>query len=99
MVLNKLCGLEKNPAPPKLTELSDPVPTAEEILLKVAAYGVCHAELDEIESRTPQLHLPVVPSHQAFGRVEAVSSKTNNFSIRDRVGIAWIYPGCGTFIF
>ena len=37
MVLNKLCGLEKNPAPLKLTELTDPVPTVEEILVKVSA--------------------------------------------------------------
>ena len=37
MVSNKLSGLEKNPAPLKLTELTDPVPTVEEILVKVSA--------------------------------------------------------------
>ena len=96
MVLNKLCGLEKNPAPLELTELPDPVPTVEEILVKVSACGVCHTELDEIEGRTPPPHLPVVPGHQVVGRVEAVSSGANSFSIGDRVGIAWIYSACGT---
>jgi len=49
MVLNKLCGLEKNPAPLKLTELTNPVPIVEEVLVKVSTRGVCHTELDEIE--------------------------------------------------
>ena len=96
MVLNKLCSLEKNPAPLELTELPDPVPTVEEILVKVSACGVCHTELDEIEGRTLPPHLPVVPGHQVVGRVEAVSSGANSFSIGDRVGIAWIYSSCGT---
>ena len=96
MVLNKLCGLEKNPTPLELTELPDPVPTVEEILVKVSACGVCHTEMDEIEGRTPPPHLPVVPGHQVVGRVEAVSSRANSFSIGDRVGIAWIYSACGT---
>ena len=96
MVLNKLCGLEKNPAPLELTELPDPVPTVEEILVKVSTCGVCHTELDEIEGRTPPPHLPVVPGHQVVSRVEAVSSGANCFSIGDRVGIAWIYSACGT---
>ena len=96
MVLNKLCGLEKNQAPLKLTELMDPVPTVEEILVKVSACGVCHTELDEIEGRTTPPHLPVVLGHKVVGRVEEVSSGANSFSIGDRVGIAWIYSACGT---
>jgi len=96
MILSKLCSLDKNPTPLELTELPDPVPTVEEILVKVSACGVCHTELDEIEGRTPPPHLPVVPGHQVVGRVEAVNSKSNSFSIGDRVGIVWIYSTCGT---
>ena len=88
MVLNKLCGLEKNPTPLELTELPDPVPTVEEILVKVSACGVCHTELDEIEGRTPLPSLPVVLGHQVVGRVEVANSGTNSFNIGDRVGIA-----------
>ncbi len=63
MVLNKLCSFKKNPTLLELTKLPDPVPTAEEILVKVLACGVCHTELDDIEGRTLPLHLPVVPGH------------------------------------
>ena len=96
MVLNELCGLEENQTPLELMELPDPVPAAEEILVKVSACGVCHTELDEIEGRTPPPHLPIVLGHQVVGRVEVTGSSANTFSIGERVGIAWIYSACGT---
>lgn len=96
MVLKELCDLHKNHTPLELMELPDPVPSGNEILVRVSACGVCHTELDEIEGRTPPPHLPIVPGHQVVGRVEATGSKVNTFSIGDRVGIAWIYSTCGT---
>jgi propanol-preferring alcohol dehydrogenase len=96
MVLNKLCRLEENQTPLELMELPDPVPSGEEILVKVSACGVCHTELDEIEGRTPPPHLPVVPGHQVVGRVEATGNRANTFKIGDRVGIGWINSACGT---
>ena len=96
MVLQRLCNLEQNQVPLEMMNLPDPVPQESEILVKVSACGVCHTELDEIEGRTPPPNLPIVPGHQAVGRVEAVGSRTNSFKIGDRVGIAWIYAACGT---
>ena len=96
MVLNKLFSLEENQTPLELTELPDPVPAGEEILVKVSACGVCHTELDEIEGRTPPPNLPVVLGHQVVGRVEATGNRANTFRIGDRVGIGWIYSACGT---
>jgi alcohol dehydrogenase, propanol-preferring len=96
MVLKEICGLEVNRTPLELTELPDPVPTGEEILVKVSACGVCHTELDEIEGRTPPRHLPVVLGHQVVGRVAATGNSANTFRIGERVGIAWIYSACGT---
>jgi hypothetical protein len=49
MVLNELCGLEENQAPLELPELPDPIPSENEILIRISACGVCHTELDEIE--------------------------------------------------
>ena len=95
MVLNELCDLEGNHTPLELMELPDPVPSGEEILLKVSACGVCHTELDEIEGRTSPPHLPIVLGHQVVGRVEATGSRANTFRIGDRVGIAWNYSACG----
>ena len=74
MILAKLGTLEENPEPLTLAELPVPQPGAGEIRLRVAACGVCHTELDEIEGRAPPPRLPVVLGHQAVGRVDALGA-------------------------
>jgi propanol-preferring alcohol dehydrogenase len=95
MVLKTICRLEQNKTPLELVDLPDPIPGAQEILVKVSACGVCHTELDEIEGRTPPPHLPVVLGHQAVGKVAVRDEQATAFEIGDRVGIAWIYSACG----
>jgi propanol-preferring alcohol dehydrogenase len=95
MVLNELGSLEENKTPLLLTELPDPVPGDREVLVKVAACGVCHTDLDEIEGRTPPPRLPVVLGHQVVGTVEEAGRDATRFQIGERVGVAWIYSACG----
>ena len=95
MVLNNLCSLKENQMPLELMELPAPIPTENEILLKVSACGVCHTELDEIEGRTPPQKLPIILGHQAVGRVEAIGCKVSVFKKGDRIGVAWIFSACG----
>ena len=103
MLLNQTVNLADNPAPLTLTDLPDPVPGDGEILIKVAACGVCHTELDEIEGRLPPPQLPIVLGHQVVGRVVAMGEKDlagfqnlPGLQVGDRVGVAWIYSACGT---
>jgi propanol-preferring alcohol dehydrogenase len=78
-----------------LVNLPDPTPGPGEVLLRVAACGVCHTELDEIEGRTPPPQLPVILGHQVVGRVAALGPGASRFAIGDRVGVAWIFSACG----
>jgi len=94
MVLTGLCSLEERKTPLSLGDLPDPVPEDGEILIKVSACGVCHTELDEIEGRTPPQRLPIVPGHQAVGRVVDAGGKESIFEPGDRVGVAWVYSTC-----
>lgn len=96
MVLNQVGLLDETRDPLQLTEMPDPVPASKELLLKVSTCGVCHTELDEIEGRTPPLHLPCVLGHQVVGRVVGRGDAATSFSIGDRVGVAWIYSACGS---
>ena len=57
MILKSLSDLTIEREPLEMATLPDPVPDPGEVLLKVAACGVCHTELDEIEGRTPPPHL------------------------------------------
>ncbi len=103
MILTQICDLQTNPTPLRLVEWPDPVPTGNEILVRVSVCGVCHTELDEIEGRTPPPHLPVILGHQVVGRVTAASAalsvgvgdQVRGVSIGQRVGVAWIYTACG----
>jgi propanol-preferring alcohol dehydrogenase len=72
MVLNKLGEMKSNPTPLSLQQIPEPTPGEGEVLIKVAACGVCHTELDEIEGRTPPPELPVILGHQVVGVVEEV---------------------------
>ena len=95
MVLNEICDLKKNRTPLQLTDLPVPAPKEKEILVKIAACGVCHTELDEIEGRTPPNRLPIVLGHQVVGKVKERGLNANRYKEGDRVGIAWIYSACG----
>ncbi|MCH8073556.1 MAG: alcohol dehydrogenase catalytic domain-containing protein, partial [Proteobacteria bacterium] len=74
MYLQQIGSLDDNPEPLQLVELPVPVPAEDEILIRIAACGVCHTELDEIEGRTPPPRLPVIPGHEVIGTVEALGS-------------------------
>jgi len=94
MLLREIDSLTRNPAPLAFTDLAEPRPAAGEVLIRVAACGVCHTELDEIEGRTPPARLPIVLGHQVVGTVEETADG-GGFKAGDRVGVAWIYSACG----
>ncbi len=95
MSLEQIGSLAVNPEPLKLVEVPEPVPAAEEILIRVATCGVCHTELDEIEGRTPPPRLPVIPGHEVVGYVEEAGSAVKKHKQGDRVGVGWIYSSSG----
>lgn len=96
MALTRLGKIEKSSFPLEQVSREVPEPGEGKMLLRVAACGVCHTELDEIEGRTPPPVLPVVPGHQVVGRVVSLGKNCDRFSVGDRVGVAWIFSACGT---
>ena len=93
MVMERVVSLLDEDAPLKLVDLPVPDPRMGEILIKVAACGVCHTELDEIEGRLPPPGLPVVPGHQVVGRVAAAAGVP--VAVGARVGVGWIHHSSG----
>jgi len=95
MVLKKLAPLHENPHPLEKMDLPVPVPGGGDLLVKIAACGVCHTELDEIEGRTPPPRLPLIPGHQVVGTIEQAGRLVSHYRTGERVGVAWIYASCG----
>jgi propanol-preferring alcohol dehydrogenase len=67
-----------------------------ELLVRIAACGVCRTDLQICEGDLAAQRLPIVPGHQAVGRVEEVASGTTGWQVGDRAGIAWLAGACGT---
>ena len=72
-----------------------PDPAAGEVLVRVAACGVCRTDLHIVEGDLPLARAPIVPGHQIVGRVERLGSGAARFGVVERVGIAWLRHTCG----
>jgi len=93
MVLDRLAPIEERPL--RLLDLPDPTPRSGEIRVRVRACGVCRTDLHVIEGDLPRHTLPIVPGHQVVGEVDALGPGATEFSVGDRVGIAWLRGTCG----
>jgi L-iditol 2-dehydrogenase len=77
-------------APREFEVLEAPMPeiASDEVLLRVAACGVCTSELDQWEGKA-SINYPHYPGHEVSGVVEKVGSKVQAFEPGDKVG-AWV---------
>ena len=82
-------------AAPRLVERPIPMPGADELLIEIAACGVCRTDLHVADGEIPARY-PIVPGHEIVGRVRAMGSAAEGFAIGDRVGVPWLGHACGT---
>jgi len=92
MVLEQTAPVETSPLLLKeiaLQEVQD-----DEVLIKVAACGVCHTDLHIVEGELPVHKLPLIPGHQIVGKVVEKGKKVNNLEVGQKVGVPWINQVC-----
>jgi alcohol dehydrogenase, propanol-preferring len=82
--------------PLKFTEVPDPEPAADEVLIRVRACGVCRTDLHVIEGELPPKKSPVIPGHQVVGTIARAASSASRFRPGTRVGVPWLHRTCGT---
>lgn len=76
------------------TERDIAEPRGFDILIEVAACGVCRTDLHVVDGDI-QARLPIVPGHEIVGRVVAVGEHAEGFAIGDRAGVPWLAWTCG----
>ncbi|MEK6609546.1 MAG: zinc-binding dehydrogenase [Gemmatimonadota bacterium] len=81
--------------PLEITELPDPTPGRGEVLVRVAACGLCHTDLHYLDHgvktfKTP----PLVLGHEAAGTVAALGPETDGWKPDDRVLVPSLWA-CG----
>jgi alcohol dehydrogenase, propanol-preferring len=86
-------------APLRLVERPEPEPAPGEVILRVSACACCRTDLHVVEGELDLPHLPVIPGHQAVGRVERLGADCERLAVGDRVGVAWLHRTCGVCAF
>ncbi|MEV5842455.1 alcohol dehydrogenase catalytic domain-containing protein [Streptomyces sp. NPDC051985] len=83
--------------PPILTETARPVPTGEEVLIRVEAAGLCRSDLHVIDAREDGLpyRLPFTLGHEVAGRVLERGPAATGPAVGERVVVYGPW-GCGS---
>jgi propanol-preferring alcohol dehydrogenase len=80
-------------------EIADvPIPTVGpgEVLVKIAACGVCHTDLHAAHGDWPvKPNPPFIPGHEGVGEVVEVGREVTGLKVGDRVGVPWLHTACG----
>lgn len=78
-----------------LTELEVPEPGQGEVLVKIAACGVCFTDVNLLRGHYPFARFPVIPGHEITGTVVAVGPGVTFPEVGTAVGAQFLYDSCG----
>lgn len=93
MVLDQTNDVTTGPL--RLEDRPVPVPTPDQVLIKIHVCGLCRTDLHVVEGELPDISFPLIPGHQAIGTVMQAGSAVSDVKEGDRVGIAWLQGTCG----
>ncbi len=88
--------LEAAGRPPREARVPAPVPGPHQVLLRVAACGVCRTDLHVADGELPDPKLPLILGHEIVGEVAALGPGAARFAVGARVGVPWLGWTCGT---
>jgi propanol-preferring alcohol dehydrogenase len=77
-------------------ELNDPAPGPGQVLIEIAACGVCRTDLHVVDGDLPAPKIPIIPGHEIVGTVVARAADVTRLEVGQRVGVAWLGHTCGT---
>jgi L-iditol 2-dehydrogenase len=82
----------------EVTTLPVPVPEPSDVLVQVAACGICGSDVHGYDGTSGRRIPPIVMGHEAAGVVAAVGSNVNGFKVGDRVTFdSTVYCGVCAF--
>jgi alcohol dehydrogenase, propanol-preferring len=84
--------LDAKRSPLRAADLPVPRPGPGEVLVEVAACGICRTDLHVVDGELERPKLPLVPGHQIVARVAEGGER---FEAGQRVGVPWLGWTCG----
>ncbi len=91
----KAAVYEKFAHPLTIQTVPDPVPTADGVVIRVEATGICRSDWHGWMGNDADIDLPHVPGHELAGVVEAVGRDVGLWRPGDRVTVPFVC-GCGS---
>ena len=83
------------PQQPRLVDTAVPEVGPDDVLVEVAAAGVCHSDLHLVHARALPYALPMTLGHELAGRVVAVGAEVADRRVGEAV-LAYLCWGCGS---
>ena len=83
--------------PIAITQLPDPVPGPNEVIIQVKATGLCRSDWHGWQGHDSDIHLPHVPGHELAGIIVATGSGIKHWKKDDRVTVPFCI-GCGSCV-
>jgi D-arabinose 1-dehydrogenase-like Zn-dependent alcohol dehydrogenase len=80
--------------PPHVQNVPDPTPSAEGVVIKVEATGLCRSDWHGWMGHDPDVVLPHVPGHELAGTVLSTGKQVTRWKKGDRVTVPFV-GGCG----
>jgi L-iditol 2-dehydrogenase len=69
----------------EMAEVPTPEPRADEVLIRVAACGICGSDVHGYDGSSGRRIPPLVMGHEAAGTIEAIGRDVKNYLVGDRV--------------
>lgn len=89
-----VCAAIGGPLQIRDVELRPPAPG--EVLVRITATGVCASDVHIVDGRLPK-PMPIVPGHEAAGRIAGLGTDVDGLAIDDPV-VLTILPWCGVCV-
>jgi len=82
--------------PGKFSEVRKPLfdPGPNQVRIRVEACGVCHSDSATVDGLFP-IDWPRVPGHEVVGRIDALGSGVQGWTVGQRVGVGFLGGSCG----
>jgi len=69
-LLHSPAKIETNPL--DFTDVPDPVPQGDQVLVRVGVCGVCRTDLHVVDGELPAPKVPIIPGHEIVGRIDRI---------------------------
>lgn len=66
----------------------------DEVEIAVEYCGLCHSDLSMIDNEWRFATYPLVPGHEAVGKIVAMGARVRGLSLGQRVGVGWANSSC-----